>query len=128
MLTLHKSCNLIPPLRELSRIGIWCDRGPYDYHTAPMTNPHHLGGAELILGQVRLPQGYQQPPGRTTFLKPSKICPILYIHQFIFQEKEGCWQKFCRRFVNVVESKWIPSCLYNLPVVQTFVNLSLWIR
>ena len=38
------------PCVELGRIGIWSDRGPFDNHTALMTNPHPPGGAELILG------------------------------------------------------------------------------
>ena len=71
ILTPQKSCNLIPPMRKLGRIGIQSDRGPYDNHTTPITNPHPLGGAEMIMGQVWLPQGYQQPPGRTLVLKPS---------------------------------------------------------
>ena len=40
------------------------------------TNPHPQGGLKLILGYVRLPQGHQQPPGRTPVLNASSNSTI----------------------------------------------------
>ena len=56
---------------ELARVQIWSDRGPYNNHTTPKSKPQPNGDFELNLGKVQLPQRYQQPPGRTLFLKPS---------------------------------------------------------
>ena len=102
---------------ELGRIGIQSDRDPYDNHTIPMTNLHPLGGAELILGQLRPPQGYQQPPGRTPVLKPSSNSSLAIVSITGSTTSSSFWTKLdIRGYSNHL----------SIPINQYLPQFSLW--
>ena len=55
-------------MREIKQVRIWTDRGANDNCNTLRTNLHPK--RVLILGLIQSPQWQQQPPGRTSALKP----------------------------------------------------------
>ena len=119
ILTPHKSCNLIPPMNGTRQNwNLVCKWGPYDNHTQPRTNPRPQGGLVLIQGQMRPPQGHQQPPRRTPILKPSSNSSLALALitgsatspscQYLFR---FCYSKFWKLDFKICSDAWL-VCLF----------------
>ena len=102
---------------EFSRVKIWSDRSPCYNHSVPRTNLYPPGGAELIMGLVRPPKRYQQPPSlefqpsnsfnERVFYEPQLMCSFVYYIRILRYLVVGRQNYFFCWMQNLVFKYWI---------------------